>query len=272
MPGIPPALGEADRRRLEGEKARLRREAWDRLQSEGVARFPFPPHDRIPNFEGAKEAAERLAETPEFRAAKVVKANPDAPQLPLRALALRQGKALVMAVPRLKEPACFRLFPEGSHAVPTIQEALSRGRPLTPEDVPPIDLVLAGSVVVGPRGERIGKGGGFSDLEWGLLSEAEKVTPATRIVTTVHDLQAKTSLLPVLPHDVPLDLAATPTRLLRFPTSLGRPRGIMPEELTEATRSEVSWLSKWMSARERARRTALYGGGGGSSGPPPSSF
>lgn len=258
MPGPPPLLGEADRRRLEGEKARQRRAVWDRLQSDGVARFPFPPHDRIPNFEGATEAARRLAETPEFRAAKVVKSNPDAPQLPLRTLVLRQGKALLMSVPRLKDPACFRLFPEGSHAVPTIPEAMSRGRPLLPEDVPPIDLVIAGSVVVGPRGERVGKGGGFSDLEWGLLSEAEKVGPSTQIVSTLHELQMSASLLPVLPHDVPLDLVATPARVVRFPTGLGRPHGIMAEELTDATRSEVGWLTKWLAARERARRTAAF--------------
>lgn len=254
MPGAPPSLGDLDRRRLEGEKARLRREVWDRLQSEGVARFPFPPHDRIPNFEGALEAAQRLAETPEFLSAKVIKSNPDAPQLPLRTLALRKGKALVMAVPRLKDPACFRLFVEGSHATPTIEAAMKQGQPLKPEEVPHVDLVVAGSVVVGPRGERVGKGGGFSDLEWGLLSEVEKVDRTTRIATTIHDMQERTTLLPVLPHDVPLDLAATPTRLLRFPTSLGRPHGIMTEELTDAIRSEVAWLPRWVAERARERR------------------
>jgi 5-formyltetrahydrofolate cyclo-ligase len=253
MPGAPPTLGPLDRRRLEGEKAKVRREVWDRLQAEGIARFPFPPHDRIPNFEGAKEAADRLAATPEFARAKVVKANPDAPQLPIRALVLRSGKALVMAVPRLKDPKCFRLFPEGSHLSPTI-EAASRATPLSPEEVPHVDLVIAGSVAVGPRGERVGKGGGFSDLEWALLIESEKVDRSTRVATTVHEAQVRSSLLPVLPHDVPLDLAATPTRLLQFPTTLPRPGGLIPEELTDATRSEVAWLPRWMEARARERR------------------
>ena len=30
--------------------------AWDRLQDERIARFPFPPHWRIPNFAGAEAA------------------------------------------------------------------------------------------------------------------------------------------------------------------------------------------------------------------------
>lgn len=248
-------MGDADRRRLEGEKSRLRREVWDALQDRGVARFPFPPHDRIANFEGALEAAQRLAATEEFQRAKVVKANPDAPQLPLRTLALRQGKVLVMSVPRLRDPSCFRLFPEGSHATPTIEAAMSQGQPLRPQDVPHIDLLVAGSVVIGQRGERIGKGGGFSDLEWGLLSEVEKVDRSTRVASTVHDLQLRpSSLLPVLPHDVPLDLVATPTQLLRFPPTLPRPRGVMSQELTDATRSEVPWLGKFLAEQERERR------------------
>jgi 5-formyltetrahydrofolate cyclo-ligase len=251
VPGAPPALGEADRRRLEGEKSKLRRGVWDQLQSDGVARFPFPPHDRIPNFEGAKEAAERLAETEEFRKARVVKCNPDAPQLPFRTLVLRRGKSLVMAVPRLRESSCFRVFPEGSHATPTIEVAMSHGRPATPEEVPRIDLFVAGSVAVGPRGERVGKGGGFSDLEWGLLAETEKVDRETRVATTVHDLQVKTSLLPMLPHDLPLDLATTPSRLLRFPTAIPRPGGVMPEELTDATTAGVTWLKPFLAARAR---------------------
>jgi hypothetical protein len=37
-------------------------------------------HHRIPNFVDAEKAAQRLADLPEFKAAKVVKVNPDTPQ------------------------------------------------------------------------------------------------------------------------------------------------------------------------------------------------
>jgi 5-formyltetrahydrofolate cyclo-ligase len=37
-------------------------------------------HHRIPNFKGAAEAAQRLAELPEFKKAEVIKVNPDTPQ------------------------------------------------------------------------------------------------------------------------------------------------------------------------------------------------
>ncbi len=253
MPGAPPTLGEPDRRRLEGEKARWRRQVWDLLGSSQVARFPFPPHDRIPNFEGALEAAARLAELPEFREARVVKVNPDAPQLPVRTAVLREGKQLVMAVPRLREERCFRLLEPGTRLAPTVARGVSQGRPLAPGEVPPIDLVVVGSVVVGPRGERIGKGGGFADLEWGVLSDFGKVSRETRVATTVHALQRTDRLLPVLPHDLPLDLAVTPQETVRFPPHLPRPHGILPEELTEATLSEVSWLKDFLTRSRRPK-------------------
>jgi hypothetical protein len=42
------------------DKSAARQWVWDRLVAEGVARFPFPPHGRIPNFAGAEVAAARL--------------------------------------------------------------------------------------------------------------------------------------------------------------------------------------------------------------------
>ena len=65
-------------------KAEIRQRVWDDLADSGEARFPFPPHDRIPNVAGAETAADRAMETPELMDAETVKANPDAPQLPLR--------------------------------------------------------------------------------------------------------------------------------------------------------------------------------------------
>jgi len=51
------------------DKQELREQVWDTLEKDGIARFPFPPHGRIPNFAGAADAAERLAETDVWAAA-----------------------------------------------------------------------------------------------------------------------------------------------------------------------------------------------------------
>jgi 5-formyltetrahydrofolate cyclo-ligase len=79
-------------------KQAVRERVWALLERERVARFPGAT-GRIPNFAGAPAAAAQLAALPPWPTAQVVKANPDAPQLPVRARALADGKLLYMAVP-----------------------------------------------------------------------------------------------------------------------------------------------------------------------------
>ena len=62
---------------------RPRQWVWDRFSAEGVARFPFPPHGRIPNFAGAEVAAARLLDIEPWKSATAIKVNPDLPQRPL---------------------------------------------------------------------------------------------------------------------------------------------------------------------------------------------
>lgn len=212
-------------------KEAIRERVWDRLEDQGVARFPYPPHGRIPNFDGADRAADRLAGTREWTDAAALKANPDAPQLPVRRAALQAGMSVSMAVPRLREAACFyRLDPteitDLDHAA-TIGGAGECGKQVEPTGLKPIDLVVVGSVAVDERGGRIGKGEGYSDLEFALLAEVGRLDPATTaVVTTVHELQVLDDPVPVAPYDVPLDLVVTPSRVIRTETALDRPTGI----------------------------------------------
>src|SRR5437016_14207407 len=67
-----------------------------------VARFPFPPHGRIPNFAGAEVAAARLLDIEPWKSATAIKVNPDSPQRPLRAEALRRGISVFVPTPRLR--------------------------------------------------------------------------------------------------------------------------------------------------------------------------
>src|SRR5436309_12095847 len=84
------------------DKAAARQAVWDRLQKERLARFPFPPHGRIPNFKGANEAAARLFELEPWKSAKRLKINPDAPQRFVREEALRRGITVFVPTPRLR--------------------------------------------------------------------------------------------------------------------------------------------------------------------------
>ena len=88
--------------RRKPDKQQVRERIWSRLEESGEALFPGA-RGRIPNFRGAARAAERLAATPEWRRARVIKCNPDSPQRSVRFRALTEGKVVYMAVPRLAE-------------------------------------------------------------------------------------------------------------------------------------------------------------------------
>jgi 5-formyltetrahydrofolate cyclo-ligase len=104
-------------------------------------------------FKGAEAAAELLAEQEKWRQAKVVKANPDALQLPVRARALAEGKVVYMAVPRLAEAKPFvlldpRRLSQTPRRAASIRGAMHEGQPVSVSQVRRIDLVVCGSVVV----------------------------------------------------------------------------------------------------------------------------
>ena len=230
------------------DKQAIRESVWDALEAEGVARFPFPPHGRIPNFDGAKEAAERLADLPEWEEAEAVKANPDAPQLSARRAALRQGKTVYMAVPRLRDGECFlELDPAelaDADAAATVSGMDDHGVQVGPEALPHVDLILAGSVAVTEDGDRIGKGEGYSDLEFAVLQELGLVDEETTVVTTVHERQVVDETFTTASHDVALDVVVTPERTIRTGAS-GRPDGIDWSALDDERVEEIPVLRRF---------------------------
>ena len=229
-------------------KQELRERVWDRLEDDGLARFPFPPHGRIPNFAGADGAAGRLADVPEWEAATTLKCNPDAPQLPVRRRALAAGKTVYMAVPRLRDEKPFyeldpaEIPPAERDRAPTVSHVEEYARQVGPEAVGCVDLVVSGSVAVTEAGARVGKGEGYSDLEYGVLRELDLVDEETTVATTVHDAQVVDDEVDVGAHDVPMDLVVTPTRTIRTGAEYERPDGVFWDELSEERIAEMPVL------------------------------
>jgi 5-formyltetrahydrofolate cyclo-ligase len=221
-------------------KAALRDEVWAALTEAGVARFPGA-RNRISNFTGAEAAAQRLRETDAWRAAEALKSNPDSAQLPVRQRALEDGKTVYMAVPRLAEPEPFFLLDPDHLADPprkaaSIAGASRSARRVSVAELSPVQLVVTGCVAVGEDGARLGKGGGFADLEFALATAAGLIGPETLVVTTVHELQVRPAgSVPTAAHDAPVDLVVTPERVLDCRGTRGdRPvDGIRWAELTE---------------------------------------
>jgi 5-formyltetrahydrofolate cyclo-ligase len=235
-------------------KAALRQEVWQGMRDAGVARFPGA-EGRIPNFTGAEAAAERLRETDVWRSARVIKANPDAAQWPVRQRALTDGKLVYMAVPRLAEhDPFFVLDPEqladSARAASSIKGAWRSARRVPVTELEPVDLVVTGCVAAGADGARLGKGGGFADLEFALAAEAGLVGPQTPVVTTVHELQVRdTAQIPVAEHDVRLDLIVTPDRTLRCQHEGRCAAGIRWSELTDDKIAAIPLLADLHRAR-----------------------
>jgi 5-formyltetrahydrofolate cyclo-ligase len=193
------------------QKAALRERVWADLVLPGVARFPNPAN-RIPNFVGAEAAARRLAETSEWARSATVKANPDSPQWPVRQRALVDGKVVYMAVPRLAEANPFFLLDPSQLAddprtASSIKGAARSARTVDVDELEPVDLVVTGCVAVDASGARLGKGGGFSDLELAVAAEAGLVDARTVVATTVHSRQVLAEgVVPTTDHDIHVDL------------------------------------------------------------------
>jgi 5-formyltetrahydrofolate cyclo-ligase len=162
-----------------------------------------------------------------------------------------------MAVPRLSAAKCFlHLDPARLHRrlaqAATIGGAARLGEPVGPDALGHIDLIVAGSVAVDVRGARLGKGGGYSDLEFALAVAAGAVDDHTLVVTTVHDAQVVKAKIPMTAHDVPLDVIATPTRLIRTRRAFSRPAGLHWDELTDEQMAAMPPLAALRRRRGRA--------------------
>jgi 5-formyltetrahydrofolate cyclo-ligase len=229
-------------------KDTLRQQIWDRLESDEIARFPFPPHGRITNFKGAKEAAERAMNLPELADAEAVKANPDAPQLPLRRALLHNGTTVYMAVPRLAADRPFvELDPDDIsdlNAAATISQMSNYGRKVGPEAVPELDGIVVGSVAVTSDGARVGKGEGYSDLEYAVLREFDLIDEETPVVTTAHDVQLIEEDVATERYDVPMDVVCTPTDTVRTETTRPRPQGLFWADLDSKRLEEIPLLER----------------------------
>ena len=238
-------------------KDELREEVWQALQSARVARFPGAV-GRIPNFIGAEACAKQLAETVYWKAAKIVKINPDSPQRAIRQRALAEDKIIYMPVPRLRNAKPFiELDPQKLQCSPytasSIKGAGLYGRPVTLDEIKRIDLVVCGSVAVNRAGARVGKGGGYSDLEFALLTEARKIGATTAVVTSVHPLQIVDEDIPMTEHDIPLNAIVTADEVIEASAVFARPKGIYWQMLMAEKIAEIPVLQAKRRLRHQGR-------------------
>lgn len=216
-------------------KQQARQMVWDRLQDDELARFPFPPHGRIPNFKGAAEAARRLFEVEPWRSAARLKINPDAPQRYVREAALRRGVIVFMPTPRLragfKKLDPTRILDDRIKGAASLSKAAEFAEDVALRDLPQMDAIVCGSVAITRDGRRCGKGEGYSDLEFAILAELGHVP--VPVATTVHGAQI-VERLPLAPNDLPVALIVTPEEVIDVADPPPAPVGIAWERLSDA--------------------------------------
>jgi 5-formyltetrahydrofolate cyclo-ligase len=240
------------------DKDALRKEVWGVLETTAVNIGPV--WSRIPNFAGADLAAWNLARVPEWQTARVVKCNPDPPQIPVRLRALHDGKIVYAPVPELTQGFPFvRLDPDVLKAkgvefetAATAQGFLAHGEPVEFEAMEFLDFVVVGCVAVTRAGGRTGKGGGFADLELGIFRELGKIGADTPIATTVHSSQVVDDRrLPMMGHDSALHFIATEKELIDTNTPYKQPAGVDWDRVQPDQYENIPFLK---SLRERLAR------------------
>lgn len=248
----------------------IRKRIWDYMEENDIARFPRPVHHRIPNFVGADQAAARLATLEEFRSANCIKVNPDTPQRPVRHAVLEQGKTLLTPQPRLRTGFFSTIRMDKLPSLVPIKDCTNSrgvakwGTPVTLNEEYTVDLVIVGSTAVCPTtGARVGKGEGFAELEWGILSEqGNLIADKTLVITTVHDEQIVDDIPAnsLTKHDVPVDIIVTPTKVIRVPDRAPKPSGIFWDLLSPQKLAQIRVLRQLKSEIEEREGKPLPSG------------
>jgi 5-formyltetrahydrofolate cyclo-ligase len=234
------------------DKQSARQEIWDQLKARRLARFPFPPHGRIPNFAGAAEAAKRLFDVPAWRDAKRIKVNPDSAQRYVRIEALKRGIEVFVPTPRLK--AGFkRLDPsripyEDIPAAAAMSKGFKGAEEVALSDMPQLDAIVTGCVAVTRAGHRAGKGEGYSDIEYAILRELGHA--AVPVATTVHDIQIVDGF-PTESNDLPLSCIVTPDETIIIDHPPPAPDHIEWDRLTEQDLEEMPILAELKALKQK---------------------
>ena len=229
----------------------LRDRIWTLLEDSGAA--VGNPWSSIPDFVGSEAAAKLISQLDFWDTARVVKCNPDRAQAYVRLLALQDGKSVYTPIPELKkdfpflllEPLALKRKGVSFEQVMYSEGASQYGMPVHFTEMEEMDVCVVGSVAAAPNGARIGKGGGFADLEMGIFRELGILRNTCPVITTMSDLQVVgNGEIEVEEHDTPLDWIVTPSNALQTRKSEVLPRKLDWSAVREDQFREIPFLEK----------------------------
>ena len=103
-----------------------------------------------------------------------------------------------------------------------------------------IDMMVTGASAITPSGIRFGKGHGYFDLEWAMLSSTGMADQSTHIIGVGHDCQVADVDVTVEEYDTAIDYIVTPTRIIETRHEFPRPaKGIIWSRLSPGMREQI---------------------------------
>ncbi|BFZ20905.1 hypothetical protein BsWGS_23944 [Bradybaena similaris] len=252
----------------------IRRKIWDYLEENNLVNAPRPCHYRIPNFENAIAANDKLATLEVFKQAQTVKVNPDKPQEQARFLVLEAGKELVLLNQKYPLSASQKRIgllnrvvpPEGADKDKLRHCCTSQGvkecsAEISLDDKVKIDLLVVGSVAVSRNGFRIGKGKGFADLEYAMMRTWGAIDESTIVVTSVHDSQIVDIPADLVgEHDLSVDYILTPTEIIETKHGRSKPQGVIWNHLEVNKFFQIPVLKQLRDLEHEAGKTVFLKG------------
>jgi 5-formyltetrahydrofolate cyclo-ligase len=208
------------------------------------SRFHWDFSSFIADFEGSDAATDRIQQLAAWQESDRVFITPDNSTELLRRAAIIERKTMLVTTYGLGR-GFVELRPdvvpadEVSYAA-TLDGLDHYGSPVTLRELrggAPLRLLATGGSAVSRNGIRFGKGHGYFDLEWGLLSEIGLTDDTSEVVDIVHDCQYVDESLSGEVHDAAVDWIVTPTRTIAVPDRT-RPRGQVFWELLVGTELE----------------------------------
>jgi 5-formyltetrahydrofolate cyclo-ligase len=189
---------------------------------------------------------------PLFASARRVKVNPDSPQRYVRKALLDRGIEVITPTPRLQGGFYLldpKRIPRDEYwQAASLKKGGEWGTPIELSRLLRVDVIVMGSVAVTKKGKRLGKGHGYADLEYAMLRELGH--PPAPVCTTVHTLQVLEDF-PMEPHDVPVNVIATPETLIEVARPLPAPDGINWNLLSASAFDEMPVLSELRALRDQ---------------------
>lgn len=255
-------------------KAAVRARVWTALRSVALpdSRFHYDFSRFIADFDGSRAACDRLLALPCFQADSTTSTTstscvfiaPDNCLEYLRQRALAAGLTVLMTTYGIRRG--FWLLDPADMADPalfayaaTLDGMEKMGRPVSLRRMVELGLdvrvMVTGTGAINTRGVRFGKGHGFFDLEWALLSAVGIVGPDTTTAAVVHDCQVLDEELVADEYDTVCDLVATPSRLIEADVA-GKPTcGILWDRLEAGMLDDIPPLQELrdMPPRRAAR-------------------